>query len=239
MTYGMTLTSTDGFIAFSTNNRNYSFFEKRSITITQAARSNLSGTYGVFNTTVASTFGVPLVFYVPTSPGSGWSSANISSVSGSNYTFSFYTSDTQLSTTAQITVYIFLPQSNTATGYGMNVFDASGNTIFSTANRTLKISGYYITQSSSTYPTPPTLALTYGSIPSQYAICCTSFGGQTQAAGALIGSVLWVMGGKINSSTGVMDFGRTAATGATQPPVNLTFLLGSQYVPIINSALYD
>lgn len=233
MTFGLNILSSSGDIAFSTENRSYSFSTRLTIF------STTIGATQVYRTTISSTFGMPLLFYVPTSPGIGYSGANITSVSGSDYTFSIYTSDTQTPSITPLQVYVFLPQSTTATGYGLNVYDNSGNVTFSTGTRTLKIQAYYITQTSNVYPTPPSLSLTFGSIPSQYAICSASFGGQAQAISPGIGTRLWMMGARITTG-GVMEFGRVLiAGGVSNPLFNYTFMVGRQYVPIIDKSLYD
>ena len=102
----------------------------------------------------------------------------------------------------------------------------------------LKIAAYYITigvnSGTSTIPS----SLSYGSIPSQYAINGPSIGLKFIAGGG--GTVVITGLGVYIDSSQVLQYDSVVQIGATgSGPSNPLFVDGSVYVPVIDSSLYD
>lgn len=233
MAYGLNLYSDAGLLAFSSTYKGYRLWQK----ITVTGTTNISGRYyWIFN--VTSTTGTPIVFVKPTGTIAGRPGAiaiALTAVSGSTYTYTVATQDTNGAGSAgNFYAYAFVPGSTTGTSYGINTFDASSVTTFSTADRQLKISGYYISVAANTNGTSSSLS--YGSIPSQYAIAMSTIGFsfQPQSTG---GALRFMIGGYINSN--LLQYDRAGQIGFDTNPLSIYIVLGNIYVPIIDTTLYD
>lgn len=233
MAYGLNLYSDAGLLAFSSIYKGYRFLQK----ITVTGTTNIGGRYyWIFN--VTSTTGTPIVFIKPTGTTSGRPGAiaiALTSVSGSTYTYTVTTQDTSSSgSSGNLYAYAFVPGSTTGTSYGINSFDSSGATTFSTADRQLKIAGYYISIAANTSGTSSSLS--YGSVPSQYAIAMSTIGFSFQP-GSTGGSFRFMIGGYINSN--LLQYDRAGQIGFDTNPLSIYIVLGNIYVPIIDTSLYD
>ena len=233
MAYGLNLYSDTGLLAFSSIYKGYRLWQK----ITVTGTTQIGGRYyWVFN--VTSTTGTPVVFVKPTGTAAGRAGAiaiSLTSVSGSTYTFTVATQDTNvLGSSGNLYAYAFVPGSTTGTSYGINTFDASGVTTFSTADRQLKIAGYYISTAATTSGTSSSLS--YGSVPSQYAIAMSTIGFsfQPQSTG---GSLRFMIGGYISSN--LLQYDRAAQAGFDTNSISAYIVLGGIYTPIIDTTLYD
>ena len=238
MTYGLNLYSDAGLLAFSSAYKSYRLLQKLSLTVqTNSGPSGYSWRF-----TVTSTTGNPICFVKPTGTVSGHAGAiNILQlgISGNDYSFSVITQDTaKVAGSGPVYVYVFVPGSTNGTSYGINVFDGSGVNTFSTNDRLLKIAAYYITigvnSGTSTIPS----SLSYGSIPSQYAINSPSIGIKFVNTG---GGTTVILGlGTYVDSSQVLQYDAALQIGATGGgPSNPLFIDGSIYIPVIDSSLYD
>jgi len=182
-------------------------------------------------------------FVKPTGTSAGHTGAltiTQTNVSGNVYSFTVVTQDTALvMSSGPVSVYVFVPGAASSSSYGINAFDAAGVCTFSTNDRLLKIAGYYVTtyhNSTATSPTPATLE--YGSVPSQYAICLPVLGIriQTLVPGT---STVRRQGAYIDSSNLLQYTQVSVVTVLTEVVTARQSIVGSIYVPIIDSTLYD
>lgn len=237
MAYGLNLYSDAGLLAFSSIYKGYRLLQK--ITVTGTTFINPSY-YWLFS--VTSTTGTPIVFVKPTGTRLGRAGAvsiSLTSVSGSTYNYAVATQDTAgAGSSGNLYAYVFVPGSTTGSSYGINTFDASGVATFSTADRQLKISGYYISiQFNSNSGSPTGSSLSYGSVPSQYALAISTIGFQFRPNGTG-GSFGFIVGGYVDNSN-VLQYDIAANFTNIGTFISRYFVLGSIYVPIIDTTLYD
>lgn len=159
MSYGINIANDSGEIFFSTDWTAFHFVGK------YTASTAVSGTSGLltFNVTCPT---IPLVFIENT--GNYSCVVNITFNGGTSWTI--YVSSAP---STSLNCYVFSsPNSAPTSGYGMAIFDASGNTTFNSTQRVLKINGGLVTSSdvSNSTSTISNQSLSFGSIPTNYAV---------------------------------------------------------------------
>lgn len=131
---------------------------------------------------------------------------------------------------------------NVSSGYGMNVYNGSGQPIFTTNRKSLKISGYHTTTQVFNEAVDQynfsTQTITNGTIPETCAICCTAIGTSLVSVGG--GSGAFFTHGVRRYSSSSLKFGIVGFLGSgpsTDGAVNR--LSGNQHIMIVDHTLYD
>lgn len=196
MAHGANLYNEAGELVFSTDYPVYQFYGKVELVNTSSFSISIQSTY------------TPLVFVAPQTAGSTSETVTCRSYEETSgvWTIVASTSAQQTYTKANnstghypgqgisandlpVNVYIFVrPRSQDAdTGYGMNVYDSSGNLNFTTKLKVLKISGYHDTTNTASSPFPSgsdytfgNQTLTSGTIPTNWAALSPDVGYSNQ-----------------------------------------------------------
>lgn len=225
MTYGVNIFSNNGKLAYSSQYAAYQFLQKISVA---------TNAQGVATTTVTSR-NAPLVFIEKYS--TGFPCVLYITQSGTTWTIAF---SGGIASSHTATAYIFtVPSTPASSQYGINIFDNSGNVLFTNKDRTLKINGYHNTTTfngnSSNMPKIETL--TSGTIPASWAVNCPNLGWFTSTVGGTIKPVS-AIGASSNSSTQVsFSNGCNIYTGIA--PVDDFFIRGNLYFMFIDTSLYQ
>lgn len=216
-----------GQLAFSSDNNCMRFLEKRTV-------SRISGYY---ETTIASSAGVPLIFIRPA--GGEFTACHLVSQSGNNYTFRAYASG-GAGAPAALTWYIFVADMIPATGYGINAYKADGSIAFSTASRLLKISGFYLPQAENpgSFNDAAKYPLVTGTLPAQYAVCVQTHGFGFLPNFEFNNTLVLMLGGRVGP-TQLFERGPVQAVAGLGGVRDGSDILGPLYVPVINTVLYD
>lgn len=226
MSYGLNIYNDAGLLAFSSDYSCYKFLGKFTLPRTGVAGQQ----YAILTVTSAR---APLVFIAPNST----EAVAVAGISVSGTTWTINVESISLRTLTTINVYVFTVDQTLGTGYGINIFDASGNVTFSTVDRTLQISGYIISNAQTQVSTINNQALTYGSIPTNYATMTGLIGWEIRIVGPA--TQLYSYGiNKVNATTVGFTPTRllfqTAAPGSPSATV-----MGNQYAMFIDTDLYQ
>lgn len=225
MSYGINIFSDNGKLAYSSEYAAYQFFQKISVA---------TNSQGVATTTITSR-NAPLVFVEKYS--TGYPCVLYISQSGTSWTVAF---SGGIASAHTATAYIFtVPSTATSSQYGINVFDNSGNVLFTNKDRTLKISGYHNTTtfngSSSNMPKIETIS--GGSIPSSWAVNTPNLGWFTSTVGGTIKPVSAIGANSYSTSQVAMSKGCNIYTGIA--PLDDFFIRGNLYFMFIDTSLYQ
>jgi hypothetical protein len=239
--------SSDGKLFFDANSLSYRLYEKQ-VLIKQGSGSTPYSPINqfYFETTIPSPNGQPLIFVKPTGTTSGIGGTTIDgaiSVSvnktGTDYEYVIYTRDTLSGGATTLTCYVFVPGCVAATGYGINVYTEDGKVAFSTRDRLLKIAGYYVFPYQTIYAHPenlPSTLLSYGSVPASYALGVGNAGWAVLDASTV--GIVFGLGSYIRSD-GNLGHSVSFVIANISPVGNFSVANGNQYVPIIDTSLYD
>lgn len=230
MSYGINIFSDSGKIAFSTDYQSYRLLGKYTVTRTLAAQ-----TYGNFCSLTITSYTTPICFVKPNYDLDYVAVDNMSN-SGTSWTIQFSSESIQ-SSSATLVIYVFTADNELDSGYGINVWDSSSNVTFSTKHRTLKLSGWIISNAFTPSTLPQTISLTSGTIPTNFAVNAPALGWIIR----FIGPTAFVLSNiginKQSSTTGNLDSARFLIQFLTaSPSVNI---FGNIYIMYIDSSLYD
>lgn len=238
MTYGLNLYSNAGLLAFSSTYKSYRLLQK--LTLTTQTPFGI-GSYR-FEFTVTSPNGSPICFVKPSGTFNGHDTAISiiqTNIIGNVYYFAAMTQNTvRTVSSGPVYVYVFVPGASPSTAYGINVFNGLGEITFNTSDRLLKISGYYITIQTfdEVTPSPTPSSLSYGTIPAQYAISAPNIGIRYQTATSFF---LIILLGSFVDSSNLLQYGPMGLVGQAPGTNNAQSVIGSIYVPVIDTSLYD
>jgi hypothetical protein len=231
MAHGIDIYNDSGKIMFSSENKSYRLESKRTIT-----RTILSGDSAVIEFTVSSVT-QPIVFVKPNTS-SDYSEIEYVTHSGNSWSYRVSLTSIQGYTPSHTTatVYIFTADQVAATGYGVNIYDSSGSVTFSTANRTLKISGYILSPDYSGYDEPGTATIT-GTIPTNYAHSAAGLGILMMYLGGPVWGIFNI--GAVKASSTTVSFGPARPLIQAPDLNNYMSFTGNSYIMFIDTSLYD
>jgi hypothetical protein len=169
MTYGINLLNSAGDIMFSTEYMAYHYVGKFTAVNTVSFQCQAS----------FSCVGTPIIFIDGFSGTAAVSLTELTNTSGSNWTATVTGRTLSNVGLTSIDIYVFaFPSTNTGSGYGIIAKNTNGNATLNTNQKLLKISGSYqtVVESSSTIDVPPSKAINFGTIPSNYIVCAPVLG---------------------------------------------------------------
>ena len=233
MSYGLNIYSDNGKIAFSTDYRNYRLHSKVTSTLNwvQSGNSNIRAAEGTVNFgTVVMPSDCVMVHSI-SNIGTTWTIRFVSYYSSTQY----FSGNTGVTITAYIFTADHTPQSS---GYGINIYNSSGDCVFSGQDRALQISSFVVLPSGSTVKT--NIPVTTGSIPTSWALSAGNIG-VTAISGGPTSALIFPLG-LCRASSSEVYIGPSARylavinIGGGTPP---DFVQPYQYCMAIDTSLYD
>jgi hypothetical protein len=205
-----------------------------------------TNTYGLKTVTITDCNTMPIVFAKNLGSGYKISTPQITYNGGTSWTIGVFagndSSDGYYSGAVDLYVFDILGQSdNVNYGYGMNVYNESGQAIFTTNKKPLKISGYHTTtqvfNSAVNEFNFSIQTVTNGAIPETCAISCSAIGTSLVSRG---GIGRFFTHGVRRYSSSSLKFGIVGFLGQGPNPSGAeNRLSGNQHIMFVDYTLYD
>lgn len=208
-----------------------------------------NSTNGLKTVTITDCNTMPIVFAKNLGSGIKISTPQITYNGGTSWTIGAFAiiegNEPQQPYAGSVELYVFdiLGSSDTVnSGYGMNVYDGSGQAIFTTNKKLLKISGYHTTQqvftSGGSSNQVAIQTITSGTIPITCAICCSAIGSSLVPGP---GSSFFFTHGVRRYDSSSIKIGTCGYLGSSGPNVAgvENRLSGNQHLMFIDHQLYD